>query len=176
MLYYAIIVLSLIFLIISVIQLSKWIYGETSMRNGIIASIACIGSLSYLAYFFSESNADARNTTFGELLAPVRDIGQHVTDAALNGAENAVMIRGTQHAANLMNLPSIAGAITTGAYFYSIASLPVVLNALNSILMFLFSTSAGPGGPIMFAVVTSVFSMFTQNDTIGGRRRLKKRA
>lgn len=176
MLRYFIIVLSLVFLIVSMIQISKWIYGETSTRNGIIATIALIGSLSYLTYFFSESNAESRNTTVGELLEPVRAIGENVADAALIGAEVAVVRRGSQHAANFMNLPSLAGAITTGAYFYSIASLPAVLGAINSVLTFLFSTTAGPAGPIIFAVLASAISMFNQHDGNVGGRRLKKRA
>jgi hypothetical protein len=175
MLRYFIIILSLIFLIVSMIQISKWIYGETSTQNGIIAIIALVGSLSYLTYFFSESNAEARQTTLSELLTPVRSIGQHAADAALDGAETAVVVRGSRHAANFMSLPSVAGAITTGAYFYSIASLPVVLNAMNSVLTFLFSTTAGPAGPIIFAVLASTISMFT-HDTVTGGRRLKKKA
>lgn len=173
MLRYLIIVLSLIFLIVSMIQISKWIYGETSTQNGILAIIALIGSLSYLTYFFSESNAEARQTAFSELFAPVRDLGQQAADAALNGAETAVITRGTQHAATLMSLPSVAGAITTGAYFYSIAKLPVVFGAVNSILMYAFSTTIGPTGPLIFAVVASIFSLFSRSTTSGGRKRLK---
>lgn len=174
MLNYFIIALSFVFLIVSMIQLSKWIYGETSTHNGIIAIIACIGSLSYLVYFFSESNAESRNTTLSELLTPVSMLGQNAADAALNGAERAVVVRGSRHFANFMNLPSLAGAITTGAYFYSVTKLPLVLSTLNTATTYFFSSPMAPVVPLVIAIFSGILSFLTGHLHSGGRRSMKR--
>jgi len=119
-------IFAFILFILSAYYVIQYTYGKETPRNGIIAIISLLGSVSYPIYYFSSLNSANKVQQVADVLFPipallhethalhqeVRQTGSQLVDSAIGGTANGLVAYGSTALVAVASAPYIPGLAT----------------------------------------------------------------